>query len=152
MKHTLHGYMTLEAALVMPLVWFSLFFMIFAGFFQYDRCIAEQDGKRIILRASEMRGKDEATVIRTVMGDGELAGEKKLLFSDAAQKELQVKRDKARIKISGRVNTILDSFVNGGNFQVFSYGAEYEVKKYDPVHFIRTCRRIENYAGNGICE
>lgn len=152
MKYTLHGYMTLEAALVMPMVWFSLFFMIFAGFFQYDRCIAEQDGKRIILRASEMRGKDEATVIRTVMGDGELAGEKKLLFSDAAQKELQVKRDKVRIKISGRVNTILDSFSNGGNFRIFFYGAEYEAKKYDPVHFIRTCRRIENYEGNGICE
>lgn len=148
MKHRLQGSMTLEAALIMPMVWFSLFFIIFAGFFQYDRCIAEQDGKRIILRASEMRGADEATVIRTVMGGGELAGEKKLLFSDAVEKKLEVARDKIRIKISGRVNTILDSFVRDGNIPVFSYGAEYEVKKYDPVHFIRTCRRIENGEGD----
>lgn len=46
-KNTLHGYMTVEAALLMPMIWFTLFFMIFVGFFQYDRCIAEQDGKFI---------------------------------------------------------------------------------------------------------
>lgn len=152
MRHILHGYMTLEAALVMPIAWFSLFFMIFAGFYQYDRCIAEQDGKRIVLRASEMRNKDEAAVIRTVMGNSELAGEKKLLFSDAVEKDLQVTKDRVKIKIGGKVKTILDSFVKNGNFNVFSYEAEYEVKKYDPVHFIRTCRRIENEEGNGIRE
>lgn len=152
MRHILHGYMTLEAALVMPIAWFSLFFMIFAGFYQYDRCIAEQDGKRIVLRASEMRNKDEAAVIRTVMGNSELAGEKKLLFSDAVEKDLQVTKDRVKIKIGGKVKTILDRFVKNGNFNVFSYEAEYEVKKYDPVHFIRTCRRIENEEGNGIRE
>ena len=78
MKHTLHGYMTVEAALLMPMVLFSLFFIIFAGFFQYDRCIAEQDGKMIVVRASDMREKDEAKVIRKVMEKGELAGKKKL--------------------------------------------------------------------------
>lgn len=136
----------------MPIAWFSLFFMIFAGFYQYDRCIAEQDGKRIVLRASEMRNKDEAAVIRTVMGNSELAGEKKLLFSDAVEKDLQVTKDRVKIKIGGKVKTILDRFVKNGNFNVFSYEAEYEVKKYDPVHFIRTCRRIENEEGNGIRE
>ena len=148
MKHKLHGYMTVEAALLMPMVWFSLFFFIFAGFFQYDRCIAEQDSKMIVLRASEMRGKDEATVIRTVMEKGELAGKKKLLFSDDVQKELHVTKDSAKMKINGKVNTILNSFVKDAKLSVFSYGAEYEAKKYDPVGIVRICRRIEAYAGN----
>lgn len=147
MKNRLHGYMTIEATLLMPIVWFSLFFIIFAGFFQYDRCVAEQDGKMIVLRASEMRGKDEATVIRTVMREGELAGRKKLLFSDGVQKELQVTKDKVRIKVSGKVNTLLKSLIKEGP-HIFSYTTEYEAEKYDPVHFIRTCRRIENYGRN----
>lgn len=52
------------------------------------------------------------------------------------------------MEISGRVNTILKGFEQGENLGVFSYGADYVVKKYDPVHFIRTCRRIEGYGGN----
>ena len=148
MKHKLHGYMTVEAALLMPMVWFSLFFFIFAGFFQYDRCIAEQDSRMIVLRASEMRGKDEAEVIRTVRDKGELAGKKKLLFSDGVQRELDVAKDRTRIKISGRVNTLLNSLIEKTGLSVFSYRAEYEVKRYDPVQAVRICRRIENHAGN----
>lgn len=148
MNDKLHGYMTIEAALLMPVVWFSLFFFIFTGFFQYDRCVAEQDSKIIVLRASEMRGKDEASVIRTVMEKGELAGKKKLLFSEDVQREVHITEDKAKIKISGKVNTILGFLVKGTEHSAFSYAAEYEVKKYDPVQTVRLCRRIADYAGN----
>lgn len=146
MKNTWNGYMTVEAALLIPMVWFSLFFVVFTGFFLYDRCIAEQDSKIIVMRASQERETDEAKVIRKVMEKGELAGRKKLLFSNAVQKELQVSEDKAKIKISGRVNTILDSLVKEGFLSVFTYASEYEAEKNDPVQLIRTCRRIEKYA------
>lgn len=148
MKHKLHGYMTVEAALLMPVVWFVLFFLIFAGFFQYDRCIAEQDSKLIVLRASGMREKDEAAVIQAVMEKGELAGKKKLLFSNDVQRELRMTNDKAAMKISGKVNTILNRLISETAFHIFSFEAEYEAKKYDPVQVIRVCRRIEKYAGN----
>lgn len=147
MKNTLHGYMTVEAALLMPIVWFSVFFIIFAGFFQYDRCIAEQDGKRIVMRASEMREKDEAKVIRKVMEKGELAGKKKLLFSNAVRADLYMSKDEAKIKMGGKIITVLDGLVRGSMPGVFTYAAEYGVEKYDPVGFIRICRRIEKYAG-----
>ena len=148
MEHKLHGYMTVEAALLMPMAWFALFFLIFAGIFQYDRCIAEQDGRRIVLRASQMRGKDDAAVVQSVLTKGELAGEKKLLFSGGVQRELELTQNRVKMKIKGKVNTILNSFVSAENVPVFSYGTEYEAKKYDPVLAIRMCRRIEYYAGN----
>lgn len=148
MNKKLHGYMTVEAALLMPIAWFSLFFFIFAGFFQYDRCIAEQDGKVIVMRASEMQGEDEAAVIRAVMEEGELAGKKKLLFGDSVQKELHITKDRAKIKISGKINTVCNSLIKESEIRFFTYGVEYEAKKYDPVQIIRMCRRIEDYAGN----
>ena len=148
MKNTLYGYMTVEASLVMPIVWFCLFLMIFAGFFQYDRCIAEQDSKIIVLRASEMRGKNEAEVIQKVMENSELAGKKKLLFSNSVQKEFHMSGDKATMKISGKVNTILNDLIKENNFNIFAFTAEYEAENYDPVGFIRLCRRVEKYAGN----
>lgn len=147
MKKTLRGYMTLEATLVIPVVWFSLFFMIFAGFFQYDRCIAEQDSKRIALRASEIRDKEEKAMIRQVMGE-ESVGEQKLLFSRGGKRMLHVAKDKVKVEMSGSVDTILKGFLKGISFNAFSYEIRYEVKKYDPVGFIRICRRLEDYGGN----
>lgn len=146
--NTLHGYMTVEAALLMPMVWFTLFFIIFVGFFQYDRCIAEQDGKLIVVRASEMREKEKVQAVQNVIERGELAGKKKLLFSNSIQKDFHISKDKAEIKISGSVNTVLNSLVKESNFRVFTYAAEYEAKNYDPVRFIRTCRRLGSYAGS----
>lgn len=147
MKNSLHGYMTVEAALLMPMVLFSLFFIIFMGFYQYDRCIAEQDGKVIVMRASDIRETDEARVIRKVMEKGELAGRKKLLFSNSVQKNISLSEGRAKISISGKVDTILNGLVKGDNWKAFGYAAEYEAEKYDPVGFIRICRRVEEYAG-----
>lgn len=132
----------------MPIVWFSLFFIIFSGFFQYDRCIAEQDGKTAVMRASEIREKDEAKVIRKVMERGDLAGSKKLLFSSAVGKDFHIAKDRVSIKISGRVNTVLNDLVKGMTPGIFTYAAEYGTEQYDPVRFIRMCRRIEKYAGS----
>ncbi len=139
----LNGYMTIEAALLMPIVWFLMFFLIFAGFFQYDRCIAEQDSKIIALRASVMREKDEAEVLRKAMKKGGLTGTAKLLFSDNVGRELHMTQNKITIKISGKVNTLLNSLVKEGNLAVFSYAAAYEAKKYDPVQDVRIRKRIE---------
>lgn len=147
-KNTLKGYMTVEAALLMPMVWFSMFFMIFAGFFLYDRCIAEQDCKIIVMRVSEERESDEARVIRKVMEKGDLAGKKKLLFSRAVEKEFYISDDKAKMRISGRVNTILNRLVKEENLGVFAYSAEYETERNNPVGFIRMYRRMEKYAGD----
>lgn len=148
MKNTLHGYMTVEAALIMPIVWFAIFFLIFAGFFQYDRCVAQQDCRVMVMRASDMREEDEATVLRKIVEKGELADRKKLLFSGSVQKDFRMSGNKVRMRIEGSVNTILNRLIKETDLRVFTYASEYETEKYDPVRFIRICRRIEKYAGS----
>lgn len=148
MKNTLHGYMTVEAALIMPIVWFAVFFLIFAGFFQYDRCVAQQDCKMMVMRASDMREEDEATVLRKIVEKGELADRKKLLFSGSVQKDFRMSKNNVRMRIEGKVNTVLNRLIKETDLKVFAYASEYETEKYDPVRFIRICRRIEKYAGS----
>lgn len=148
MKNTLHGYMTVEAALIMPIVWFAIFFLIFTGFFQYDRCVAQQDCRVMVMRASDMREEDEATVLRKIVEKGELADRKKLLFSGYVQKDFRMSNNEVRMRIEGSVNTILNRLIKETDLRVFTYASEYETEKYDPVRFIRICRRIEKYAGS----
>lgn len=47
------GYFTLEAALLMPVVFAVYCFLIYIGFYQYDRCLAEQDLRLAMLRGSK---------------------------------------------------------------------------------------------------
>lgn len=145
-KRELNGYMTVEAAMIMPIVWFVIFFVLFLGFFLYDRCIAEQDCKIILLQTSAMEEKNEAEIMRKIRERANLADKKKLLFTNSAEKELDVTDQKAKIKIKGVVPTVLHGLLKDDSYQAFAYSAEYETDRYDPVHFIRSCRRLGKYA------
>ena len=56
--------MTLEASLIMPLVLYVCIFIIYAGFYQYDRCIMQQDIYRAALRGSSLYGADQSEKYR----------------------------------------------------------------------------------------
>lgn len=43
MKKQENAYFTVEAAMVMPIVLFAIGMVIYLGFFQYSRCLAEQE-------------------------------------------------------------------------------------------------------------
>ncbi len=145
-KIWVNGYFTIEAALLMPMVLFCIFFVLYVGFLQYDRCIAEQDAKIMLLRASNMKEKSESEIEAELSACPELATKKKVLFSSSLEKRIKVQKTKTQIGIQGGVRTVLQQM----NF--FTYAAEYETDRYNPVEFIRNCRKAEQYFGNTIHE
>lgn len=52
MNKKLKGYLTLEAAYVMPMVLLLYVLIILAGFYLYDRCVISQDNSLLALRGS----------------------------------------------------------------------------------------------------
>lgn len=144
----LNGYMTLEAAMIVPIVWFTLFFAIFTGFYLYDRCIAEQDCKIILMQASNMEKNNDAEIVRKINEKVNLADKKKLLFSNSVSKDIQVTDKKAEIEIRGNIPTILNSLMKDNGLSPFTYAAAYETDRYEPVRFIRNCRRVKGYVKN----
>ncbi len=48
----LPAYFTIEAALILPVALLSTLWIIYLGFYQYDRCIAQEDVMISVLRAS----------------------------------------------------------------------------------------------------
>lgn len=55
------AYFTVEAALIMPMVLALYVLIIYASFFMYDRCVAEQDAYILCMR--EGTRKDEGTAL-----------------------------------------------------------------------------------------
>ena len=51
-KKNLHGYFTVEAAMIIPIVIFIIAFLIYAAFLVYGRCIMVQDSYLLALEAS----------------------------------------------------------------------------------------------------
>lgn len=59
MHKELNGYMTVEAAFVMPIVLFLYILIILCGFFLYNRCVISQDASLLTLRGSRFTDAEE---------------------------------------------------------------------------------------------
>lgn len=66
-----NGYLTVEAAFIMPVVLFLYLLVILCGFYLYNRCVMSQDGYLLVLRGSRFTnaGPDYGEVIYGNMDD-----------------------------------------------------------------------------------
>ena len=60
------GYFTVEATLIMPIVLYVCVFIIYTGFYWYDRCLMRQDAYRAALAGSSIYRDDNQKVYNTV--------------------------------------------------------------------------------------
>lgn len=72
-----NGYLTVEAAFVMPVVLFLYLTFIVCGFYLYNRCVISQDGYLMAFRGSHFTGfgTDYGEIIYGSMGNGNSAEE-----------------------------------------------------------------------------
>ena len=153
------GYMTIEASLIIPLVIGTYFFLIFAGFFLYNKCILTQDTYIICYRASVFTYWDE--------GYGEVSySELKRRSASEAKVYIESRKNFTRYPFFTLENekiTVLqqglltaDVYINisiEGSSKSFLQ-KDYQIKLSstswitNPVSNIRTTRRNEKNAGD----
>lgn len=56
--------MTVEATILLPIVFFIIFLLIYIGFYMYDDCIIKQDNARMIIRIGQIKWVDDDSIIR----------------------------------------------------------------------------------------
>lgn len=119
------GYMTVEAALVMTVVMLVYLFIIRCMFFQYDRCILEQETARLAVRYAGVSREslEEAKQLADARWDGE-----QFLLLAPASPDLELQNGYVT------VNTSDDT----GLFQ----GIQYKIRQMKPEKLLRIQRRI----------
>lgn len=140
-----NAYLTVEAALVLPLVFGVIFFIVYMLLFQYDRCLMEQDLGAMALWGCSVEASDEEALEK-------LAEERmKAMYRDkyAAWRftELASRMERNRFTASGKAQ--LRFPVPGLNFwggNVWDTEVVYEYKRLSPVAFIRLCRGLKSLA------
>ena len=141
-RKALDGYMTLEATCLMPIILFCLLFIIYLGFWEYDKCLVEQDIFAIMLRGSNAIDLSNEELNQYLAGN--VFAENKYLYLGSVQEKIGVSKEEMRFQWSGEIKTILNNNQMLGSINTFVLQGSYQVQRYDPISFIRNCRKVEH--------
>lgn len=146
-KKGIAGYMTLEAAFIIPWVIFLFVFLIYAGFYFYDKCVLFQDAYALCFRGSIQ--KDEDSVVDYInahmeeqfgskyFGTGKVSGN--------AEKHGQ------NIKVYGACTVTIPfrHFFTMADKSGWEIQTEAKAKGINPTKIIRKFRMAENILSKG---
>lgn len=126
MKKMKEAYMTVEATLMVPFVMYLTVFVIYIGFYQYDRCLMRQDAYRIALAGSSLYRTDNTEVYNRAFEKATQETADKYIITDCGF-SLKVQRD-VEVTLEGQ---------SGWDIEECMYS-----RCINPVFFIRSVRQI----------
>lgn len=137
-----NGYLTVEASLIMPIVLYVCIFVIYTGFFMYDRCLMRQDAYRAALMGSSIYRDNNQNVYNTAYDA--MSGFVEEKYIAAEYKYEMTVQSTVKVLIEGSIQMPfggIAEFIGAEKWQIQETG---ESKCINPVIFIRTCRGLEN--------
>lgn len=139
-----NAYLTVEAALVFPMVVGVILFVVYILLFQYDRCLFEQDLGAIALWGSLAADSDVEELEAGIQGRlGALYRDKYVAWRiTSLDASLHMNRFSA--KGTGELSFPLPGWKIWGGSSVWSVKAAYEYCSLSPVTFIRKCHKFKN--------
>lgn len=134
---------TVEAAMILPIFFFACIFLVYIGIYQYDRCIAEQNLRYVIVRSKELthasdkeREKNLQEMVETIFAECIMPG-------ITGESECDVSRGKIKVSYNGIVAAKLLTVFDGDFEREWELQAEGTAKVWKPVEFIRLYSRIK---------
>ncbi len=135
------GYFTVEATLIMPFVLYVCIFIIYTGFYLYDRCVMKQDAYRAALAGSSIYRDSNQKVYNAASDMAARLVTDKYIAADYGY--IVTVQSKVKVTIEGRLHQPFRGLVSlvGRKEWVISENAE--SKCINPVVFIRMCHMLE---------
>lgn len=141
-KYGENAYLTLEAALVLPLVMGIILFLIYLGFFQYDRCLLEQDVGSLALKGCSFVQEDQEKLAEEL---GRAAAElylEKYIAWELSELAIELSGNGVSAWGSGRITFPFAYLLTEELGGAWHARARYENVRRDPVNFIRLYTKI----------
>ncbi len=138
----MQAYLTVEAALVMPLVMGVLMMTVFLFVYQYDRCQMEQDVGMLALYAGTLAAEDGKELTERI---GRRAAERdaeKYVCWTQKKIDVTVRKDRVEIAAEGGMNVPLPEWNLTGSNKSWSAKVTRRMSRLSPVEVIRLGRRL----------
>lgn len=128
------AYLTVEAAMVVPVVIGTIVFLIYMMFYQYNRCLLEQDVGVLAVRSVTMQEKDKTALAVKLKGEATMLDGEKYLAWEMGEVDISMKGTTTHISRMGGL------VLTHGN--LWKAQAECESEQIGPTFLIRSCRKI----------
>lgn len=134
MRKKAGGYFTVEAAMVMPIVLGTIVFIIYLLFFQYNRCLMEQDIGMLAMRGAVLQAENNQERIDKLREHADNLYDEKYIVWESGEIQLKVEKGKLKVEQSGTCIGLSDNLGKAD--------ASYENYVLSPISFIRTYRKL----------
>lgn len=135
------GYFTVEATLIMPFVLYVCIFVVYTGFYLYDKCVMKQDAYRAALAGSSIYRDSNQKVYNAASDMVVRLASDKYIATDYSC-TITVQRN-VKVTLEGRLSQPFHGLASliGKKKWVISESAE--SKCINPVVFVRMCHMLE---------
>lgn len=140
-KKRANAYFTLEATLVWPIAFGVIVLLVYIAFFQYNRCLMEQDMGILALRGCTALAEEKEEVMQALMDEAAGIYTDKYILWEGSNVKIRLEKGMVKVAQEGELYFPFGSF--NGNVQSRWYAAaEYENRRLEPVSFIRLYRKV----------
>ena len=140
-KRETGAYLTIEAALVMPIVLAVIVFVVYMLFFQYDRCLMEQNAGVMAMRGCTLQIPDKEERLLK-MQEMPLQKDEKYLAWEMLKPTITLKGNKILLEQSGQLKFPFAGLLSWQGKDVWESSIRFENNRIRPVEFIRNCRKV----------
>ena len=138
------AYLTIEAALVIPVILGGIVFILYVGFYLCNLVAMKQAAYIAALRGSQMKQASSAKIKKYVeeQVDELLTGQ--ILAKEDIEKEVKVSTGKIKVKIYTKLEILFAKllFLEEANWEI---KGEAQVSRADPIEIIRGVRKIDEH-------
>lgn len=142
MHRGIKGYMTLEAAFMIPWVIFLFVFLIYASFYLYDKCVLFQDCYAVCFRGSVQ--KEENGALDYINSHMERQFGRK--YFGVGSVEGAVEQEGKEVSVYGTCSVKIPfaHFITMANAHGWQIRTSAKAQMINPTKVIRRCRMVEN--------
>ena len=139
------GYMTVEATILLPTVFFIIILLIYIGFYMYDDCLIKQDNARMIIRMGQIKWSDDNNITKRFNEyENEWYYDKYITFSkDSRDLNISLTKfvvsEKAHLNVPNIVPFDTNEWVISDSI---------ESTRFEVVRILRDLRKVENNGRN----
>lgn len=140
MRKSAEGYFTVEAAMVLPLVLGIITLVIYLLFFQYNRCLQEQDIGILALRGRILQTENNEERMQQLGEQANHMYREKYIAWEYGTIAWKLEKGTVNVTQSSHVK-----FPFGGRnnvIETWETTADYSNQILSPVSFIRNCRKV----------
>ena len=142
MINKVKGYFTVEAAFLFPFVLGCLLFVIYSWFYQYDRCLMEQDIGALTLWGSILKTQEKEDLIKQLTEREREADTDKYVAWEQGKTEIKLEKDVIRVKRRGQVKFPFAGLNFWKKDSIWAKETVFENRRIPPALFIRSWRKM----------